>query len=142
MDSSSKRKANQEDFPLITKALAEFLPKFEAYPWVTSVNWNKVLAVFEAFIKSGDAYIVGGYLVLAAPASTWYSDDLMLQEICVFRIASGGTRKDVVSAIGEIAKEQGCIVISTGDTSDKGLMAEAYKSGGFSELPPIFFRRL
>jgi len=81
-------------------------------------------------------------LVLTAVVYPWYSTAPVLQEWLVLKLHSGGSVNSIPPALLAIAKERGCSVVITGDSSPISIVAEAYSQADFRPLTQSFYKEV
>ena len=127
----------------VLAALLQLDKYAQAYPWVGSVDFDKGVRVVMDTIDAGNAYLVGGYLVLTDEIVPWYTTDKLLQEWLVIKVRPSPVQvSEVPGALLEIARARGCIGVITADSSPVQLVAKAYDAAGFSPLTTSFYKVL
>lgn len=134
------RLAESTDLAAVHRAAVRCVRREASYLAVAPINVDKACANASRAISEGNAYIVGGYFVLAEAVSPWYSDVRVLQESLVMRVYPGGNALDVAKALQDIAARLGCSWVATGDMGKYQLMAKAYLAEGFQPQPPSFYK--
>jgi len=128
------RHAKAADLPAITKALQAMEARAAKYPFVVTTSLRKAIASVEAAVFSHHAYVIDGYLVLIDIVTPWYSDDAILQEWYVMKLYPGGSVDSIPPALLEIARDLGCGIVMTADSSPVQIVAAAYEQAGFHKL--------
>lgn len=130
----SWRNAKAADFPAIDAALRVMEERAAKYPFVITTSLRKATTSIEAAVFSHRAYVIDGYLVLIDVVEPWYSTDSILQEWYVMKIYPGGDVSSIPPALLEIAKDLGCGIVMTADSSPVQIVAAAYEQAGFIKL--------
>lgn len=126
--------------PAILKALHRLQEYAAVYQWAGNVDFTKGSHAILDEVERGNAYIVDGYLVMVAKVQPWYTKDFILQEWLVLKVYDGyGTVDSVPNALLDIAKERGCSVVISADSSPVSIVAKAYADAGFEKLTQSFF---
>lgn len=136
------RLADKLDEGLIHAALRRLQAYASKYDWAVGVDYETAVTSIMAEVEAGNAYVVQGYLVLVATVYPWYAKLPVLQEWLVLRLHTGGRVAFVPPALLHIAKERGCSVVITGDSSPISIVADAYSNAGFKPLTKSFYKEV
>ena len=113
----------------------------KSYGFIGTVDFDHGVTSIYNVVTMGNAYIIDGYLVLVAEVEPWYTKDILLQEWLVIKVyPTVNGVKSIPPALLEIAKERGCVMLLTGDSSPVNIMANAYKDAGFHNLTQSFYK--
>ena len=127
----------------VVAALQQLEKYAAAYPWVGTVDFDKGSMAVLSTIDAGNAYMVGGYLVLVDEIVPWYTNDKLLQEWLVIKVRPSPVQvSEIPGALILIAKARGCVGVITADSSPVQLVAKAYANAGFSPLTTSFYKVL
>jgi hypothetical protein len=136
------RLADELDGGLIRTALKRLQEYASKYGWAVGVDYEAAVTSILAEVEEGNAYVVQGYLVLVATVYPWYSRLPVLQEWLVLKLENWGTVDSIPPALLTIAKERGCSVVITGDSSPIRIVADAYSNAGFKPLTKSFYKEV
>lgn len=129
--SQAHRVASYEDWLLVSKALDRLVANGSG----KRIHGIACAATAWQHLYDGHAecWLVGGYLVVFAAASPWYSDRTVLHELLVVRVGPGGTLRGVVQFLRQQAQQAGASLIAVGTAfakSDRAL-SRLYQAEGF-----------
>ena len=136
------RLADKLDEGLIHAALRRLQAYASKYDWAVGVDYETAVTSIMAEVEAGNAYVVQGYLVLVATVYPWYAKLPVLQEWLVLKLQSGGSVSSIPPALLVIAKDKGCAVVITGDSSPISIVAEAYSQADFRPLTQSFYKEV
>jgi hypothetical protein len=136
------RLADELDEGLIRAALTKLQEYAKTYGWAVGIDYETAVASIMAEVAEDNAYVIDGYLVLTAVVYPWYSTAPVLQEWLVLKLHSGGSVASIPPALLAIAKERGCSVVITGDSSPISIVAEAYSQADFKPLTQSFYKEV
>lgn len=128
------RWADLSDMRAVHDGLRLMEQRAATYPFVVTTSLRKAAVSIEHAIITHNAYVIDGYLVLTDVIKPWYSEDAILQEWYVMRLYKGGTVASIPPALKQIAKDLGCAIIMTADSSPVQIVAAAYEAAGFTKL--------
>ena len=136
------RLADVMDRVSIRIALTKLQEYAKTYGWAVGIDYETAVASIMAEVAEDNAYVIDGYLVLTAVVCPWYSTSPVLQEWLVLKLHSGGSVNSIPPALLAIAKEKGCAVVITGDSSPISIVAGAYSQADFRPLTQSFYKEV
>lgn len=128
------------DWPDIRQAILKLDHYAENYDWAVGKDLDKACTSISDAIVLGNVLIVDGYMVCVAIITPWYSNEEVLQEWLVLKIADGGSIKSVPLALEEVAMGLGIKLIMSADSSPVNIVAGAYKEAAFKPLTTSFYK--
>lgn len=136
------RLADGRDHGPMRDALLRLHEYSKKYKFAVGVDYTSAEASVLHEIDAGCAYVIDGYLVLLSKTVPWYATEPILQEWLVLKLYGGGDINNVPAGILQLAKELGCAVAITADSSPVNIMADAYNKAGFSPLTRSFYKEV
>lgn len=134
--------ASKEDFDLIVAALVTLLRKSPA-PQMKLVDYDTAYRNLMTAKAEGRLFVYGDFIILVDVGTPWHSNKPVLIEELVarFRKVYGNTPQSAVAQLEVLARKFNCVAVASGDTQ-VGLMAEHYKSEGYTPLGSQFYKEI
>lgn len=136
------RLADGRDHGPIRSALLLLEEYSKKYGFAVGVDYTRAVANVLDEVDNEQAYVIDGYLVLLTKVIPWYANKPILQEWLVLKLYGGGDISSVPAGIIQLAKDMGCSVTITADSSPVNIMADAYNKAGFSPLTRSFYKEV
>lgn len=135
------REARLDEHGLIMERLLALKAKSPA-SWMHITDEQKAARSVMEWLRSGDAYVVGGYFIAAYTGTTWYSDkEILFEEIILKLYPTCETVMTAVEALETLARELGCVGVIAGDTQI-GYMLPFYKGAGYQAIGTQLYKEI
>ena len=134
------RIVQESDSLEIVRAIYKFREQANEHPFFKPVSLSKALGFIWEQCAQGNAWLANGYLIIVSVSTPWYSNERMLVEQLVVKIAKGGTADDIPVVLDLLAAKLGCTKIVTSDSSPSGNVAAACSRAGYLPFSPTLYK--
>lgn len=127
-------KLEQHHYLLIKESFIRYIDKLKASKAKLLYNLLDIDVIMRNLYQFDNVWIVGGYLVVYEIAPSWCSDEPMIHECLVYRLAPGYTFDIVPQFLEQRGREAGCkyAVVGTALAKSDSALASLYSRSGFA----------